>query len=196
MKKIVKITICLIISNNLFGQNPVFELKLNEKLDFKKALSKSIGKDWELFDYTIGDINNDKKEDIIVIGNSLTNKEKNRKIYLFVNQKGNKYKIMATNSNIVECSECGGGGVGDPFRQTIIKKNYFSFELLYGACQKTSITVTFKYDTKKKWWFLHKSVNEDYNNCANNKNTEGEIKITETQNYKSEYGKLKFENYK
>ena len=162
----------------------------------KNELSKSIGENWNLLEYTIGDINNDKKEDIIVIGNSSIDKELNRKIYLFINQNGNKFKILATNNNIIECAECGGAGVGEPYQQTIIKKKYFSFELLYGSCEKTKVTITFKYDIKRNWWFLHKSVNQDYNNCVNNENTNAEIKITTTENNKSEYGKLRFENYK
>jgi len=196
MEKIIKIIFCLIISNNIFGQNSVFELNLNDKSKLKNELSKSIGENWNLFEYTIGDINNDKKEDIIVIGNSSIDKELNRKIYLFINQNGNKFKILATNNNIIECAECGGAGVGEPYQQTIIKKKYFSFELLYGSCEKTKVTITFKYDIKRNWWFLHKSVNQDYNNCVNNENTNAEIKITTTENNKSEYGKLRFENYK
>ncbi len=196
MKKIVKIVFCLIISNNIFGQNSVFELNLNDKSNLKSELSKSIGENWNLLEYTIGDINNDKKEDIIVIGNSAIDKELNRKIYLFINQNGNKFKILATNSNIIECAECGGVGVGEPYQETVIKKIFFSFELFYGSCEKTRVTITFKYDIKRKWWFLHKNVNQNYNNCVNSENDNDEIKITTTENFKSEYGKLRFEDYK
>ena len=83
MKKIIKIILCLIISNNIFGQNSVFKLNLNDKSKLKNELSKSIGENWNLLEYTIEDINNDKKEDIIVIGNSSIDKELNRKIYIY-----------------------------------------------------------------------------------------------------------------
>ena len=55
----------------------------------------------------------------------------NRKIFLLINETGNKFKILATNDNIIECAKCGGAGVGDPHQKTTIKDNHFSFELLY-----------------------------------------------------------------
>ena len=65
----------------------------------------------------------------------------------------------------------------------------------YIACKKTKVAITFKYDIKRNWWFLHKSVNQDYSNCVDAKNIGDKIKIKTTEYFKSEYEKLRFENY-
>lgn len=177
------------------AQNKMLTLQINDDDAVKNILAKSIGENWELFNYSIGDINNDSIEDLIVIIQSTTDQEAFRKILLYVNEKGNQYRLAASNNNIIDCATCGGAGIGDPYRQIIIKYNYFSFEMLYGACEKTAVYITFKYDKKRKWWYLHKDMNETYNNCTTPRTKKDQIIISRKENNKSKYGKLRFENY-
>jgi len=65
------------------------------------------------------------------------------------------FEILAQNDHVIGCTKCG-GSTGDPFRGITIKGHYLSFEELYGACVKDFQVTTFKYNVKKKKWFLHK----------------------------------------
>jgi excinuclease UvrABC ATPase subunit len=106
--------------------------------------------------------------------------------------KNGKFEQFASNSEIVECSQCGGAGVGDPFRDIVIKNGYFTIEQLFGACTKTYIYTTFKYDKASNDFFLHKVGNESYD-CHPNKNNE--IVTTTTEKSKKDFGKITFSEY-
>ncbi|AWH85354.1 hypothetical protein HYN59_09610 [Flavobacterium album] len=181
----------LLSANYLKAQDAVFTFTIKDSIKLRSELKVAIGKNMSLRDFTVGDITADKKPDIIAI-TSPENKEGNRKICLFICESGSNYKLAAINTTLIECEVCGGMGVGDPYQRTVIKNNYFSFELLFGACDKDLFTITFKYDPKKKWWFLHKDVTESYN-CHDGE--DGEVKITTEINHKEGYGVTRFENY-
>jgi hypothetical protein len=183
------------ISLNIVAQTKVYSFSIKNSTKLEQQLNKSIGKDWKIRDYSIGDITNDGKKDIIVIASSILDKDKNRKVMLFVNQKTTFFKLVATNNNFIECKSCGGAGIGDPYQETIITNNSFSFETLYGACDKDRFVVTFQYDSEKKDWFLQKVTKENYN-CKQELNPQNEIIITKTERNTDQYGKLKFEDYK
>jgi hypothetical protein len=194
MNKIL-LTLLFSISLNAVAQSKVYSFSIKNSTKLEQQLNKSIGKDWKIRDYSIGDISSDGKKDIIVIASSVLNKDKNRKVMLFVNQKTTFFKLVATNNNFIECKSCGGAGIGDPYQETIITNNSFSFETLYGACDKDRFVVTFQYDSEKKDWFLQKDAKENYN-CKQGLNPQNEIVITKTERNKDQYGKLKFEDYK
>lgn len=117
-----------------------------------------------------GDLNGDKYPDKVIVyerpcteTDSLGIENANcRRVAIYLGGKSG-FAIHDFNDNIVECSACGGGGVGDPFQGIKIKNGYFSIESLYGDCDKTFVVITFKYESKKKEFYLHKTGRVDYN---------------------------------
>jgi len=100
-----------------------------------------------------------------------------RKVVLVKNNT-NGFKVLAQNDQLLGCSTCGGGGVGDPYRGIAIKGEYLSFEELYGACIKDFQVTTFKYNKKKKKWYLHKiGVESSFCNKEQNGKPKVETKI-------------------
>lgn len=156
--------------------------------------------EFEEFKAFKGDVNSDKKADKIVIyekkcGRNDKNAVENskcRRIAVFLNVK-NKYKLVGFNDNLVECSECGGGGVGDPFQNVKIKNGYFSVESLYGACDKTSIVTTFKYDKAAKNFYLSAIKTTDYSCKEETEN--GKINLKTKVESAENFGKIKFTDY-
>jgi hypothetical protein len=106
--------------------------------------------------------------------------------------KNGKFEQFASNSGIVECSQCGGAGIGDPFRDIVIKNGYFTIEQLFGACAKTYTYTTFKYDKTSNDFFLHKVGNKSYD-CHPDKNDNIVTKTTEKS--KKDFGKITFSEY-
>ncbi len=102
--------------------------------------------------------------------------------------------MLSFNDSIIECSVCGGAGVGDPFQSITIKNEYFSIENLYGACDKTFKVITFKYDKKQNNFYLHKIGTEDYN-CREEANPNGEIKVTKNTKTIKNFGSITFKKY-
>ena len=47
----------------------------------------------------------------------------------------------------MECSQCGGAGVGAPFQDIIIDNQGFELHLIYGACTTEHIQMTYKYQS-------------------------------------------------
>ena len=175
-----------------------------DTIDILTKFSQIAFKNDTLFYWKKGDINNDKIEDFILI---LQSKEEDmeitgmpdtysRKLVLLETVKEYpKFEIRASNEFLIGCSTCGGAGVGDPFQDITIKNNYFSIEELYGACDKTFKVITFKYDTNKKDWFLHKIGQDDYS-CRNEDNEDGEIKIHHKEETKKDFGIIRFKDYR
>lgn len=149
-----------------------------------------------------GDLNGDKQLDKIVVyqkncdsldANSLEGAYC-RSIAIYLKQ-GNDFILYGSNDRLIECSQCGGAGVGDPFQDIKIKNQYFSIENLYGACDKTFSVTTFKFDKKSKGFYLYKIGTEDYS-CREEDNSDGEVKIkTQTQSVK-DFGEVRFTDYK
>ena len=75
--------------------------------------------DYSLLDYATGDLNSDSLSDLIIVIQKRTfleNIEENtyiRKVVLLVNKQG-QFQLGEINDNAIECSDCGGPGVGDP----------------------------------------------------------------------------------
>ena len=177
------------------------EYASNDTLNIlSKFLSKSI-KNHSVLHWKKGDINNDKIDDfIVVLQNEYPNKELTgmdnsyqRIVVLLETVKSYpNFKLASLNHNILECSNCGGAGVGDPFVGISIKNNYFSIEQLFGACDKSFIVTTFKYEKNK--WLLHKIGQDDYS--CNQVNENDEIKITHKIKTKKDFGLIEFKNYR
>jgi hypothetical protein len=98
------------------------------------------------------------------------------------------FEILAQNDDVVGCSTCG-GATGNPFRGITVKGKYLSFEELYGACVKDFQVTTFKYNVKKKKWFLHKiGVESTY--C--NEEVNGEPKVETVVKTVQDFGVVAF----
>jgi hypothetical protein len=194
MKKILLILILLINLSFAFSQtNICYNVDLNDRTKTKISILKIFGKEWEILDFVIGDLNLDNRKDLLVVLNNKTNSDDNRKIILLVNLSKDTFEIKGINQNIVDCGNCGGGGIGEPYRKSVIKNGYFSIEQLYGGCDKAYIITTFKYNLKMKDWYLHKETIENYS-CIQETNGD-EIKSTIQENKKEFYKKLTFKNY-
>ena len=152
--------------------------------------------DYSLFDWVEGDINKDNIPDFIVVLQAKKPDEDNsfvRKTVLVETIAFPQLKIAATNDNVVQCSNCGGGGVGDPYQLIVIKNNYFSIEEFYGACCKDRVITTFKYSPKTHNWVLHKKGTISY--CCNQKPQDGEILTTTTIKTQKDFGIILFKDF-
>jgi len=115
-----------------------------------------------------------------------------RKVVLVEND-ADGFKIIAQNNQILGCSTCGGAGVGDPYRGITVKGKYLSFEELYGGCVKDFQVTTFKYNEKKKRWYLHKlGVESTYCNEEEN----GEPKMKRSIKTVKSFGVVEFSEFK
>jgi|GEM_PF-405301 len=156
--------------------------------------------DANLYAKQYGDINKDQLIDAILVMEkkcgdddaSASDESRCRKALLLLNKGFPNFEIVFVNDYLVECSDCGGAGVGDPYQGIAIKNGYFSFEALYGSCYKTFQVITFKYDAAEKDWFLHKIGTEDYN-CKETESSEVEV-YTKTKTV-DDFGKIRFNDY-
>ncbi|PYF74798.1 FG-GAP repeat protein [Pedobacter nutrimenti] len=195
MKTILPLLLSFVFQLSASAQNNGKVVHLQQKNKLKEQLSRFLDKDQVLLDFKTGDLNNDGKPDVILIGTTETDNEKNRKVYLLICVGKDSFKVTATNSNIIGCAVCGGAGAGDPYRKIVLSKGGFSFVQLYGASDKTETTIAFKYNPKRKSWFLSKNNMRSYSSRPE-ENPGNEIKVVQTESRKGDYGKLKFEDYR
>ena len=138
----------------------------------EKMLNKFVPEGYQIVKWQIGNLNMDDKDDVIlVIGKAEDetatetgstdyeemNEEKRPLLILTMEDNGN-LKEMARNDKVVMCPDCG-GVMGDPFGDAgsiVIKNGYFSIENMGGSRERWVRIITFKYNTTKKSWFLHK----------------------------------------
>jgi len=174
--------------------------KPNEK-DLKSKIQELVFakfKDSRLLEIIRGDLNTDEYQDIIaIVTRTCLNHEGTdtsiticRKVLFFINNGLNQYKLEAYNDNILDCSTCGGGGVGDPHQSIRIKNGSITFESFYGACDKTTIFKIFKYDSRKKNWYLREIRTESYS--CKQEPVEGEIKINRSIETIDDFGIITF----
>lgn len=191
------------------SQEKVAEEKVSDEAQITKLSERdTIGDLSNFLQKTIihwksGDINSDAVNDFIVVLQSTEKPEEDEDIYdayqrkvvlLETIEEHPNYTLRGVNTSLVDCLNCGGAGVGDPFQGIAIKNNYFSIEQLYGACSKTFIVTTFKYDKSKDNWFLHKVGQEDYS-CIVDDDSDGEIKVTHKSTSKKDFGEVAFVDF-
>lgn len=149
-----------------------------------------------------GDLDGDSQRDLIVVYEKKCDPQKDsleddancRSVAIYLNR-GNQLVLHSYNDRIVECSNCGGAGVGDPFRGIKIQYPYFSVEGLSGDCDKTFTVKSFKFDSKNRNFYLHKVINENYG-CQENPTRNGEIKVQAQTLSKKQFGKVRFSEYR
>ena len=120
--------------------------------------------------FTIGDLNGDGQRDFIILAHgkatcdSVTGLPNTycRTVVLVLNHGWPTLTVAASNARMVDCSTCGGGGVGDPHQGFEIIDNAFTVNSLYGDCDKSEISYTFRYQPKKHNWFLQYADRSNY----------------------------------
>ncbi|MGK0388359.1 MAG: hypothetical protein ACI94Y_001087 [Maribacter sp.] len=142
---------------------------LIEKKDLSELeyLMTFIPKDHLVLDYEYGDLDKDDlKKDVILISYSKKEQtddsyEGKRNLYILSRTTDGKLESKGMNDEIVLCKDCG-GAMGDPYIGISIKNGYFSAEHHGGSNWRWTRIMTFKYDAKKKDWFLHKDGGVSY----------------------------------
>ncbi|GAB4092551.1 hypothetical protein GCM10028786_14770 [Flaviaesturariibacter terrae] len=152
--------------------------------------------DYSLEDSAIADLNADGTADALAVlqsnfsCDSITGLHDThcRMAVILTGMKNGAYRVAASNTNLLDCTTCGGGGVGDPYRGIVINGNFCSFEQLFGDCDKTQVIVTFRYDPRKQDWVLHKVGRNDYN-CREDGKSTSEVRTVR------DFGQVRFQDY-
>jgi hypothetical protein len=168
--------------------------------DTVALLSRALWPDlrgYKLASFTKGDINQDRRPDFIAVFRTLAPTDTidgeasySRRVALILNKGWPTLALADYNDTVVDCTACGGGGVGDPYQHTAIKGGYFSVESLYGSCQKTYVVTTFRYSKAEHNWFLYK-VGQDDDDCRDT--TEAPVRHQEQTS--RNFGKVSFKDY-
>ena len=108
-----------------------------------------------------GDLNGDGQSDYLIlargkhpcddVGDSASYC---RTVFIVLNDKKAGLHVVAANSGLVQCSNCGSFAVGDPFQGFTIEGRDFSIEELGGNCEKIVSTITFRYSPNQHDWLL------------------------------------------
>lgn len=131
-----------------------------DTLAILNSIIKKDFSDYKYYKHFKGNIDNDKLEDIVLVverpckeeDNSASEESKCRNTIFLKNEKNLNYSIASKDKNIIDCSDCGGAGAGDSFKEITINNGEIIFKSMYGAATKTNETKIFSYiDTKNKW---------------------------------------------
>jgi len=153
-----------------------------------------------VIDTIAGEINMDGESDCIALLERNVEEaeyEKNElaidRITVFLTQKNGEYYIVSSNKSIIGCTKCGGGGVGDPYQGISIENGIITFNLLYGACDRTAYEHIFNYNPKKNNWYLFQSTRTDWN--CRDITEEGEVITESTTETAKNFGKVTFADF-
>lgn len=141
-----------------------------------------------------GDLNGDKRADAVVVALNDTTTSDGipdgfaRRVLLLIRQRNGQLKLAAINDDLIDCTTCGGAGVGDPHQGVTIKGRYVSFESLYGANQRTQQVITFRYEPAENHWLLYKIGLLDYTSST------GAVKPVRTKTAR-EFGRVRFRDF-
>lgn len=132
-------------------------------------IAKHIPNGYIPMDTTYGDLNRDSIQDVVLIVRDPNEKNINdtnydpspRSLLLLIGKPDGSYQLAARNDSVVLCYDCGGVW-GDPFFDVVIKRGYFSVEHYGGSAWRWTHIITFKYNTQKHDWLLHKVGGESY----------------------------------
>ncbi len=161
------------------------------KEEVEKEIQKFVLQNYKVFDFAIGDLNNDNIDDVILIQCEIVEDENCgdavRPLLILVRDGNNKLSVKAKNNNVVYCCACG-GIMGDPYAALEIENNTFTVSHFGGSSDRWSANFTFEYNTKNSDWELLKTVSEtfsvhDPDNTSNitskTKKDFGEVKFTD-----------------
>lgn len=146
------------------------------EIDTISLLKNTINnKQYTYFEHYKGDFNGDSLEDMVVVfeyecknfdkeDDSYINEiPKCRILFLLKNKGGTEYEKILQDSTVIDCSVCGGAGVGDPFSDMVISKDTIEVVALYGASTKTEYKEVYVFSKSNKKWQKMLSIAAAYN---------------------------------
>jgi hypothetical protein len=140
------------------------EEKVPKELSLKDQILLILQKEFPEYTYIqhfIGNIDADAiEEDVVVVAERTckddeekASEESKCRLTAFLKQQADKsYAVVASNNEVIGCSDCGGAGVGDPGIDIKISNGKVQFTSMYGASTKTIIEETFTYYSPAKKW--------------------------------------------
>ena len=140
----------------------------SQEISIPDELKPFIMPGYEVLDVVKGDLNNDKKQDYLLVLKTAgedtfsfdnTDWDAHRPLLLITRQANGTLKTVAVNNELIFCKNCG-GVMGDPYQGLVIKPGEFTADHYGGSSWRWAETFTFRYDAVKKNWFLqtHKST--------------------------------------
>jgi hypothetical protein len=140
----------------------------SQEISIPDELKPFIMPGYEVLDVVKGDLNNDKKQDYLLVLKTVgedtfsfdnTDWDAHRPLLVITRQANGTLKTAAVNNELIFCKNCG-GVMGDPYQGLMIKPGEFTADLYGGSSWRWAESFTFRYDAVKKNWFLqtHKST--------------------------------------
>ncbi len=129
-----------------------------------KQLKAFVPAGFAIKDTAFGDLNKDKKTDVVLIIYNLNEDDKNfddtamsigRPLLVLIQQKDGKLKLAKRTDNVVMCKQCG-GMMGDPFESITIKNNAFTVAFYGGSSWRWGYTYGFSWNATLQNWQLTK----------------------------------------
>ncbi|MEC5146125.1 hypothetical protein [Chitinophaga sp. 212800010-3] len=150
---------------------------------------------YNILDTATGDLNLDPYPDVILVlykpgedsTSDVVEHPEKRPLLILLGQANHGYKLAARNDNAVYCVD-GGGMMGDPFENVVIKKGYFSIEHYGGSSWRWTRIITFRYSAADKNWYLHKDGGVSFHASDPEHTTE---KVHTTK----DFGKIRFDRF-
>ena len=122
---------------------------------------------YEMLDYVIGDINNDKKPDALLVlkqtGEDSIDTDPCRPLLVLTRQVNGTLVKAAQSDSAILCRHCG-GVFGDPYEGISIQKNVFTISFYGGSSWRWAYRYTFSFNPLKSNWFLIRQFELSYHN--------------------------------
>jgi hypothetical protein len=159
------------------------------------SVSIFVPMDYSVLNLTVGNLNSDSIEDIILIlkkngEDSLSSAETpmKRKVLLLLGQQNKSYKLAAQNENAVNFLGAD-GNFRESFEDVRIENGSFSIDHYGGFTYRWGRSITFKYNSLKNNWYLSKDEYTTFN--VTDLAEKGTEKLLNTK----DYGTLIFEKF-
>lgn len=136
----------------------------------------------EMLDFATGDLNGDKRSDVILIlkrtgEDSLSEEDYLRPLLILTRQVNGQLKLVVRNDSAILCRRCG-GVFGDPYQQTEISNNGFRFYFYGGSAWRWTSQYDFTWRPSKNNWMLVRETQGSFN-AGDPESTMKETTITE-----------------
>ena len=152
---------------------------------------------YEVLDYIIGDLNNDKRPDAMMVLKLIgedtlmldNEKDAKRPLLLLIRQANGKLKLAKRNDDVVMCRQCG-GMYGDPYVGIKISPGSFILQFYGGSPSwRWGFDYSFRFNSLKKDWFIEQELESLYHMTEPDKSRDLNIGV-------EELGEISFEKYK